>query len=156
MKTQITAAPSTSESVTGAASSTCGTTFAPRFTNDVRSRVMNSFFIMQRVLDRHRPVEAEVVAHRLQRLLVGVAPGDARRRVDAGRGEEDQEDEHADREQHEHHRDQPRGDEAQHQALASVLRARVERVADAVAEHVQRKHGDAIAIPGASATAGRV
>ena len=44
--TQITAAPSTSESVTGAASVTCGITFAPRLTNDVRSRVMKSFFII--------------------------------------------------------------------------------------------------------------
>jgi hypothetical protein len=44
--TQITAAPSTSESVTGAASMTCGTTLAPRFTNEVRSRVTNSFFII--------------------------------------------------------------------------------------------------------------
>ena len=44
--TQITAAPSTSDSVTGAASVTCGITFAPRLTNDVRSREMNSFFII--------------------------------------------------------------------------------------------------------------
>ena len=44
--TQIRAAPRTSESVTGAASTICGITFAPRFTNEVRSRVTNSFFII--------------------------------------------------------------------------------------------------------------
>ena len=44
--TQITAAPKTSESVTGAASTICGITSAPRLTNEVRSRVTNSFFII--------------------------------------------------------------------------------------------------------------
>ena len=44
--TQMIAAPKTSENVTGAASTICGITLAPRLTNDVRSRVMNSFFIM--------------------------------------------------------------------------------------------------------------
>ena len=44
--TQMTAAPSTSESVTGAACVTCGITFSPRFTYDVRSREMKSFFII--------------------------------------------------------------------------------------------------------------
>ena len=44
--TQMTAAPKTSESVTGAACVTCGITFAPRFTYDVRSREMKSFFII--------------------------------------------------------------------------------------------------------------
>ena len=44
--TQITAAPKTSDSVTGAACVTCGITFAPRLTYDVRSRVMKSFFII--------------------------------------------------------------------------------------------------------------
>ena len=44
--TQITAAPSTRREVTGAACTTCGITFAPRLTNDVRSRVMKSFFII--------------------------------------------------------------------------------------------------------------
>src|SRR5436853_7090545 len=44
--TQITAAPNTSDKVTGAACVTCGITLAPRFTYDVRSRVMKSFFII--------------------------------------------------------------------------------------------------------------
>ena len=45
VRTQMREAPSTSDSVTGAASSTCGITFAPRLMYDVRSRVMKSFFI---------------------------------------------------------------------------------------------------------------
>ena len=45
--TQITAAPKTSDSVTGAACVTCGITFAPRLTYDVRSRLMKSFFIIR-------------------------------------------------------------------------------------------------------------
>ncbi len=44
--TQMMAAPITRESVTGAASAICGMTFTPRLTNDVRSRLQNSFFIM--------------------------------------------------------------------------------------------------------------
>ena len=44
--TQMIAAPNTSESVTGAASAICGMTLAPRLTNDVRSRLQKSFFIM--------------------------------------------------------------------------------------------------------------
>ncbi len=44
--TQMTAAPNTSERVTGAACVTCGITCSPRFTYDVRSREMKSFFIM--------------------------------------------------------------------------------------------------------------
>ena len=44
--TQMRAAPNTSESVTGAASTICGITSAPRFTNEVRSRVTKSFFII--------------------------------------------------------------------------------------------------------------
>ena len=44
--TQSTAAPITSDSVTGTVSSTAGTTFQPRLTKEVRSRVMKSFFIM--------------------------------------------------------------------------------------------------------------
>ena len=43
---QRTEAPSTRLNVTGAASTTCGMTFAPRFTNDVRSREMKSRFII--------------------------------------------------------------------------------------------------------------
>ena len=128
---------------------------APRFTNEVRSRVTKSFFIIS-VLDRHRPVEPEVLAHLPQRLLVGVAAGDPRGRVDAGRGEEDQEHEHADREQDEHHRDEPAEDEAQHQApIRSFARgssaSRTPSPSTFSASTVS-----AIAIPGASATAGRV
>ena len=44
--THSTAAPSTSDSVTGAARSTWGTTFWPRLTKEVRSRVTNSRFII--------------------------------------------------------------------------------------------------------------
>ena len=44
--TQMITAPKTSESVTGAASVICGMTLAPRLTNEVRSRVKKSFFIM--------------------------------------------------------------------------------------------------------------
>src|SRR3954447_2522840 len=44
--TQITVAPKTSDRVTGAAWVTWGITFAPRFTYEVRSRVMKSFFII--------------------------------------------------------------------------------------------------------------
>ena len=43
-----TAAPITSDSVTGAACRICGTTFCPTFTYDVRSRVTNSCFIISR------------------------------------------------------------------------------------------------------------
>ena len=122
--------------------STCGTTFAPRFTNDVRSREMKSFFIISPYWTGMRLVEAEVLAHRRERLLVRVAPGDAGRRVDAGSREEDQEDEDADREHDEHRRDEPAGDEARASAAGPVLGARVERVTDAVAENVQREHRD--------------
>ena len=68
--TQITAAPSTSESVTGAAWVTCGITFAPRLTNDVRSRVMKSFFIISAYCTGIGLVEPEVVPH-----LAGASPG---------------------------------------------------------------------------------
>ena len=43
--TQITAAPSTSDSVTGVAATISGTTLWPWFVYEVRSRLMNSFFI---------------------------------------------------------------------------------------------------------------
>ena len=45
--TQITAAPPTSDSVTGAAAATAGTTRSPRLTKLARSRVTNSFSIMR-------------------------------------------------------------------------------------------------------------
>ena len=62
------AAPNTSDSVTGTTSRTAGTTFQPRLTKEVRSRVMNSLLIILRVLHRQRPIEAEIQAHGLQRL----------------------------------------------------------------------------------------
>ena len=56
---------------------------------------------------------------------------------------EDQEREHRDGEHHEHHLDQPADDEARHPlVLQPDLGPRVERVAHAVAEHVQRQHGE--------------
>ena len=155
--TQITAAPKTSESVTGAACVICGITFAPRFTYDVRSRVMKSFFIISAYWTGSGWSSPKSCRTCLQRLLVGVASGDARRGVDARRREEDEERQHADREEHEHHRDEPADDEAQHQSPPRELGARIERVAHAVAEHVQREHGDARSrCPGAIATTGRV
>ncbi len=57
----------------------------------------------ERVLDGERLVEAELVAHLRQDLGRGVLAGDARRRVGAGCGEEDQEHQHADAEHHEGH-----------------------------------------------------
>ena len=44
--THNTAAPMTSDSVTGIVSITAGTTFQPRLTKEVRSPVMKIFFIM--------------------------------------------------------------------------------------------------------------
>ena len=59
--THSTAAPITSDNVTGTVSSTAGTTFQPRLTKEVRSRVMNSFFIITRILDGQRLIEAEIL-----------------------------------------------------------------------------------------------
>ena len=86
----MTAAPITSESVTGAAASICGITRLPRLTNEVRSRVMKSFFIISPYWIGQRAVEPELVLHGGERRRVGVAAGDARRRVDARGREEDQ------------------------------------------------------------------
>ena len=46
--THSTAAPITSDKVTGTVSSTAGTTFQPRLTKEVRSPVMKIFFIMMK------------------------------------------------------------------------------------------------------------
>ena len=154
--TQMITAPNTSESVTGAASVICGTTFAPRLTNEVRSRLQKSFFIMIAYCTGFGAVEAEVVAHLLQRLLARVAAGDARCRVDPGRREEDQEHEHAEREHHEDGREQAADDERDHRRPHPQPRARIERVAHAVAEHVEAEHGRGDREPGAIATHGRV
>ena len=70
---------------------TCGITFAPRLTNDVRSRVMKSFFIISAYwtgIGRSSPKSLRTAR---SVGLVGVPAGDARRRVDARRREEDQE-----------------------------------------------------------------
>ena len=153
--TQISAAPSTSESVTGAASTICGITSAPRFTNEVRSRVTNSFFIISPYCTGSGLSRPKSLRTAAQRRLVGVPAGDPRRRIDARRGEEDQEHEHADREHHEHHRDEPAREEEQHQcATRSFARgssaSRTPSPSTFSASTVR-----AIAIPGASATAGR-
>jgi hypothetical protein len=50
----------------------------------------------QRVLNRQRAFEPEVVANGGEHLGRGIASGDARGRVGSGRGEEDQEDQDAD------------------------------------------------------------
>ncbi len=68
--------------MTGAAATICGITGLPRLTNDVRSRVMKSFFIISPYWMGERPVEPEVVPHGGERRRIGVAPGDARGRVD--------------------------------------------------------------------------
>ena len=107
--TQMTAAPSTSDSVTGAAATICGITGVPRLTNDVRSRVMKSFFIINPYWIGQRAVEPELVLHGGERRRGGVAAGDARRRVDARGREEDHVRQQADREQHEDHRDRDGG-----------------------------------------------
>ena len=70
---------------------TCGITFAPRFTYDVRSRVMKSFFIISAYCTGSGRSSPKSCRTALQRLLVGVAAGDARGRVDPGRREEDEE-----------------------------------------------------------------
>ena len=72
--TQMIAAPKTSDSVTGAASAIWGTTLTPRLTNDVRSRLDEQLLHQDRVLHGQRPVEAEVVAHLLERLGSALRP----------------------------------------------------------------------------------
>src|SRR5581483_4549046 len=105
-----------------------------------------------------RRVQAEVVPDGGERALVGVPARDARGGVDAGCREEDQEREHADREQHEHHRDEAAGDEAKH-GYVSVDRsfARGSSASRTPSPSTfSARTVSAIAIPGARATAGRV
>ena len=155
--TQMTAAPKTSDSVTGAASITCGITFAPRFTNEVRSRVTNSFFIITAYWTGSGLSSPKSLRTACERLLVGVASGDAGGRVDARGREEDQEDEHADREEHEHRRDEPPGDEAQHQPTPIRSFARGSSASRMPSPRTfSASTVSAIAMPGAIATAGRV
>ena len=72
----------------------------------------------------------------------GVAAGDARGRIGAGRCEEDQEHQHADAEHHEQHLAEPPEEGEQHQLASQPdLGARIERIAQTVAEHIEREHG---------------
>ncbi len=139
--TQITAAPKTSESVTGAACVTCGMTFAPRFTNDVRSRVMNSFFIISaywtgsglsspKSWRTWRSVCWSALRPAMR--AAGSTPGVAKKmrnvRTLIAKSTKTIE--------------TSRRATKRSISRPPQLRARVERVADAVAEHVQRQHGD--------------
>ena len=145
--TQMMAAPITSESVTGAASTICGIDL--RAAIDERRQVAastKSRFIMIPYCTgsgRSRPKSWRTAAR-----VSGSAlrPGDPRRRVDARRGEEDQEHEHADAEHDEQRRSSRRMMNAITRPPACRpkpdLGARVERVAHAVAQHVEREHGE--------------
>ena len=111
----------------------------------------------QRVANGQRLVEPEVVAHRAQRLLVGVPSGDARGGVDARRGEEDEERHHADREEDEDHRQEAADGEAQHQSPPPRSLARGSRASRTPSPSTfSARTVTAIATPGAIATRGRV
>jgi len=94
---QIAAAPNTSDSVTGAASVTVESPSLRGLTYDVRSREMEELSSSSGRIARQRLVEPKSFRNCAQGRLIGISSGDARRRVDAGRGEEDQEREDADR-----------------------------------------------------------
>ena len=151
------AAPSTSESVTGAAPVTCGITFTPRLTNDVRSREMNSFFIMIAYWTGRGRSSPKSCFTAASVSGVGVAAGDPGGGVDAGRGEEDQVDQHADREHHEDHREEPADEERGHGAFPARSRARGSSASRRPSPKTfSVSTVSTIATPGAMATAGRV
>src|SRR5262249_55547849 len=104
-----------------------------------------------------RPVESEVLAHGLQSLRRGVAPGDARRRVGARRREEDQEHEDADAEHHKQHLAQPFDDRAEHQVFRMRSFERGSRASRTPSpKMLSASTVMTMAMPGASATIGRV
>ncbi len=139
--------------------SICGSTWLPRLTYDTRSRVMKRCFIISAYRTgsgRSSPNWWLIWRDGGRR---GVAPGDPGCRVDARGREEDEEDEHADREHHEHDGcDQcawmMNAPTHISYALTRSLAARIERVAHAVAEDVQRHQHlvSTIMMPGAIAS----
>ena len=92
------------------------------------------------VLHVERLVEAPLLPDVLDVLRRRVLAGHPLGRVAARDQDEDDEDEQADGEQHRDHADQAADDEGEHLVLDPHLRARVEGVAQAVAEEVQREH----------------
>ena len=112
------------------------------------------------VLHGHRPVETEVVPDLLERLRIGIASGDARRRVDAGYGEEDREHDHAQREHNDKRRQQSADDERDHSPPAcrpNLSRARGSSASRMPSPSTFTQSTVAtIASPGAMATQGRV
>src|SRR5262245_13581980 len=146
--TQMIAAPTTCESVTGAASVSWGTTFAPRFTNDVRSRVTKSLSIIFTYwtgIGRSRPKSLRTSrsvcwsALRPAIRAAGSAPGVAKKmRKTSTLIANSTVTSFTSR----------RATKATISAGDAELRARVERVAHAVAEDVQREHRERDRDPG--------
>ena len=95
----------------------------------------------RQVLDGQWLVEPEIGADPGDQRRVGVLACDPGGRVGVRDDVEDQEHDHRDREQHRDHSEQAPGDEAGHRLMLQPdLRLRVHRVAEAVAEYVQRQH----------------
>ena len=155
--TQSTAAPITSDRVTGMVSITAGTTFQPRLTKEVRSPVMKIFFIMVRYWTYMRLIEAEALAHGFENFGRGIAPGDASGRVGAGRREEDQEHQHADAEHHEGHLAKAAKQGVDHQPRPILILERGSSASRRPSPStLSARTVMTMAIPGASATSGRV
>ena len=112
----------------------------------------------ERVLHRERAIEPEAVAHRRERLRRGVAAGDPGRRVGAGRGEEDQENEDADPKHHEGHLQEAAKEGGDHRGGQPIRTlARGSSASRTPSPRTLRaKTVTAMAMPGARATIGRV
>src|SRR4249919_3743366 len=141
--TQITAAPKTSESVAGIAATISGTTDWPWFEYETRSRLMKSFFIMIRYrigTGRSSPnwwrisFTAEAEGFRPAIWRAGSTPGVSKKMRKTSRVITNI--------TSTVHSRRRMMNVANAYAPTRSLGERVERVADAVAEHVQRQHGE--------------
>ncbi len=156
--TQRMAPPITRESVTGVASTNCGMTFWPRFWNEVRSKVISSFFIISPYCTYKGRSKPKSWRNRRKNLRRGIAAGDPRRGIGAGGPEEDQEDD-ADPEHHEDHLEQAANERVQHRGTQSPPIRSLERGSSASRTPSPNTFKvstvTAMAMPGASATIGR-
>ena len=109
------------------------------------------------ILHVERLIEAKALAHRLEHFRARhCGPAMREAGIGARRREEDQEHQHADAEHHKEHLSEALQQGEKHQPPPQPdLGARIKRVAQAVAQHIERQHATAtMAMPGASATHG--